>query len=662
MLKSPLIPSCIVAMVLAGGLAGFCAYQYSTGVNADRFYSSQANGLQNAALNAITLSMRAASDATYVGQLQQVASQVDASVTTLRRGSKTAGIAPLPAASAGNLDHFDGAWEKVRAAIEQISASRGSNTSFERQAADASQLASTLQTESKDAVGRIQASNVVDARIKQALLKAQVGLSDGIQLLASTTAPNSDSLNLALEASKGYVNTLSAVGSSMPRDESLIGPLLKSYKTAQALNRSAIKAIEASSGTVDNAPYVKAIWTERENIEAAINGLQHSITSLPQSRLVTPIIMLGSVGLLLVVVLAGVVLILRESGALTRRAQQMTSSVQTSQKERSQELHQLIEEVQIAGNGNLKVRFTEGKESTHEIARALNEVFPRFREIVNDVQQTIANLSAATEETLTMAKNTERSRTEQVQAITHIAHLIDELNVFTKQMDGVFSRTRESALTVGTHINAGSNAVHEVHDAVVKLAQSNLNIMHHTKAMTETIQGLEHLVDVVRRVANQSSTVGYNAHLVADAITDGELSARIRISAVAMTRLSDSAGGAADQIYTNLQAINTAAKDTQYVLEESQSDIKILTNTSSNAQKNMKSISEQVDRLVDGITGMAGQTKDLNQRSDEVAETMDRISHYASDHSSASEQTAAAINNLNIEAQRVGNTLATFEA
>jgi len=40
---------------------------------------------------------------------------------------------------------------------------------------------------------------------------------------------------------------------------------------------------------------------------------------------------------------------------------------------------------------------------------------------------------------------------------------------------------------------------------------------------------------------------------------------------------------------------------------------------------------------------------------------MDSIHHYSSDHSSASEQTATAIGNLNSEAQRVGMTLARFK-
>ncbi|WP_156859181.1 methyl-accepting chemotaxis protein, partial [Pseudomonas putida] len=461
--------------------------------------------------------------------------------------------------------------------------------------------------------------------------------------------------------SASYVTTLATVGSSMPRDSSLIDPLLKSYRTAQALSKAAIKAVESASGTVDNAPYARAIWAERENLEAAINGLQHAVSSLPQSRLVSPLLMIGSIGLMLIVVVSGVVAILRDARAHTQDAESLANSVQSSQKERSQDLRLLTEQIQAAGHGDLTVEFTENRDSTHEIATALNMVFPEFREIVGNVQQTIVSLSAASEETLAMAKSTERSRSEQDQAIQHIAKLVTELNNFTKQLDGVFSRTRESSLAVGTQIKTGSNAVQEVHEGVVTLSQSNLNVMHQAKAMTENIQKLEEMVDVVRRVANQSATVAFNAYLAADSIADPEVSKRIKLSADAMQQLTNSTKEAADLIGTNLNSINTAAKDTQYVLEESQSQIKTLTHMSSNAIKAMHAISEQVELVVDGITSVAGQTKDLNTRSDEVANTMDSIHHYSSDHSSASEQTATAIGNLNSEAQRVGMTLARFK-
>lgn len=661
MSKNLLIPSCLAAMVLTGSLAGFCAYQYSNGVNADRFYSAQANTLQGSALNAITLSLKASTDASFVGQLQQVAGQVDASLSTLRRGRAEAGIPPLPSIGAGSLEHFDAAWGKILVAIQQIGNSRGSNTAFERQAGEASQLASNLLAESSDAIQRIEASAGVDARLKQVLIKAQKSLSEGIQLLANSSAPSSDSLSLALDASKTYVKTLATVGSSMPRDNTLIDPLLKSYKTAQSLSKSAIKAVESSSGTVDNAPYARSIWAERENLEAAINGLQHAVSSLPQSRLVSPLLMMGSISLMLIVVISGVTMILREARAHTRKAETLANTIQSSQKERSQDLRLLNEEIQTAGDGDLRVEFTENRDSTHEIATALNMVFPQFRDVVKDVQQTIVSLSAASEETLAMAKNTERSRAEQSFAIQHIAKLVSESNDFTKQLDGVSARTRESSIAVGKQIKTGASSVQEVHEGVVRLSQSNLNIMHQAKAMTENIQSLEQMVDVVRRVANQSATVAFNAYLAADSISDPEVSKRIKLSGDAMQTLTNSAKEAADLIHTNLQSINTAAKDTQYVLEESQQDIKSLTSMSSHAIKAMHAIEEQVTQVVDGIISVAGQTQDLKTRSDEVAETMDKIHHYSSDHSSASEQTATAIGNLNSEAQRVGDTLSRFK-
>ncbi|NVL50023.1 methyl-accepting chemotaxis protein [Pseudomonas syringae pv. actinidiae] len=661
MSKNLLIPSCLLAMVFTGSLAGFCAYQYTTGVSADRFYTAQANTVQSSSLNAITLAIKASTDASFAGQLQQVAQQVDESVSRLRGGNASAGIQPLPNIGNTSLEQFESAWGKVLTAIQAIGNSRSSNTVYERQASDASQLANGLLKESSDAIQRIQSSPAVDVRLKQALVKAQSGLAEGIELLASASAPSSDSLNLALEASRSYVATLASMGSSMPRDNTLIEPLLKSYKSAQALSRSAIKAVESSSGTVDNAPFARSVWAERENLEAAINGLQHAINSLPQSRMVSPVVMMGSIALMLIVVIGGVTLILREARAHTRQAESLANAIQSSQKERSQDLRLLNEEIQTAGDGDLTVAFTERRDSTHEIATALNMVFPQFRDVVKDVQQTIVSLSAASEETLSMAKGTERSRSEQEKAIQHIAKLVTELNNFTKQLDGVFSQTRQSSLAVGTQIKTGSNAVQEVHEGVVKLSQSNMNIMHQAKAMTENIQSLEQMVDVVRRVANQSATVAFNAYLAADSITEPEVAKRIKLSGDAMQKLTGSAKEAADLIAANLQSINAAAKDTQYVLEESQSEIKTLTSMSSNAIKAMTTIAEQVSQVVDGIISVAGQTKDLNNRSDEVADTMDKIHHYSSDHSSASEQTATAIGNLNSEAQRVGQTLSRFK-
>ncbi|MCF5371318.1 methyl-accepting chemotaxis protein [Pseudomonas syringae] len=654
MSKTLLVPSCVVAMVLAGAFTGFCALQYIQDVKADRYYATQANNLQSSTLNTLTLSMRAATDATYLNQLQQAATQVDASIGSLRNGSASNGIDPLPSMGSSSMEHLEASWARISNSVMQILASRSANSGFDRQLAESTQVAASLLSESRLAIDRIIASPSVNETLKQNLEKVRSNLVDGIQGLANSPAPSADNLSLALEASKAYVSALSRLGASMRLDNSLTEPLLKSFRTAQILNRSALKSVEASSGSIENGPHVRAILAEKDNLDAAIGSLMTAVNAMPKSHAISPLIMLASIGITLTMVLVGVTLILREANARTRQAEALGASIQNSQKERSQDIRQLFDEMEKVSQGDLTVAFKTGSGSTDEIAATLNNTFGEVRNIIKDVQQTIVSLSAASEQTLTMAKNVNRNRGEQDAAIQHIGRLVDELGSFTKELDDLSSRTRESSQEVTEQISTGTQSVQEVHEGVLKLSQSNMNIMHQTKAMTENIQSLERFVELVRRVANQSSTLAFNAHLAADQISDADLSKRMRLSAEAMTNLTESTSEASEQIAMSLRGINDAAKDTQVVLDESQKDIKALNNKSEHALKAMNSIRDQTTTLATRIISVAGQTADLTQRSEQVSETMGQIHHYASEHSAASEQTAAAINSLNSQAQRVG--------
>lgn len=661
MSKNLLIPSCIAAMVVTGGFAAFATFSYNKGVEADRYYTAQASALQNTTMNTIALSLKASRDASFTGQMEQASSQATAFVNALQNGNSIAGIAPLPAASAANLYAFEEAWRNVIRAVDQIAASRDNNSAFSRQAEEARKLATDLVRQATEAVTRVNNSPQVSERIKSALVDSLQNLVEGSELVVSGADANTDTLRIAQVAASSFVSTVGQVGNAMPRDNDLVQPLLTSYRTAQNFQRIALRAIESASGQVDNAPAAQMIWAEKANLDTALNGLMHSINTMPQTRPITPMIMLGSIALALLCVLLGVALILREARARTRQAESMGSTIQTSQKERSKELHQLFDEMEMVRQGDLTVEFTPGLPSTNEIATTLNSVFMQFRGIVKDVQQTIVSLSAASEQTLTMAKNVNRNRQEQDRAINHIAKLVDDLKMFTQNTDNLSIRTKDTSQQVTEQIKAGSKAVQEVHEGVIKLSQSNMNIMHHTKGMTENIQGLERMVDVVRRVANQSATVAYNAFLVADAIGDDELSKRIRVSADAMQQLTSSANEAAEQIATSLRGINDAAKDTQVVLDDSQKEIKELTVRSNNALTSLGTIRDQSTQLAESIISVTEQTSQLKTRSEQVGETMTSIHHYASEHSAASEQTASAINNLNTQAQRVGETLAHFK-
>lgn len=661
MSKNLLVPSCLVAMLATGLLAGGAAYEYTNTVTADSYYASKVNALQLASLNSIMLAMRAASDPSHIAGMDAAILAADDAMVALRRGNSAQGIPGIPASSALTLDSFENGWTKLQPPFAEISKSRASNSAFPRLADDARQQISLLLAQAKTADRALEGRKDVKPNVREALNAALADLVADTEFLVSGATLNSDSVQLALDAVTRYLATLGQAGSALPRETSIVEPMLKSFRSGQTAQRSAMRASESAGSSVDNGPHARAIWSERPSIETSLNSLQNSITGLAATRLITPMMLLGSTLAALLVFIGSVIVIIREARQRTRQAESMGSSIQVSQKERSKELVTLFDEMERVQSGDLTTEFTEGLGTTNEIAMTLNSVFSKFRGLVKDVQQTMLSLSAASEQTLQMAKNVTRNRSEQEGAINQIARQNTELNTFIESTEQLTARTKKSSEQVSSIVKTGSSSVNEVHEGVVKLSQSNMNIMHHTKAMTENIQSLERIVGIVRRVANQSTSVAMNAFLVADAITDENLSKRIKRSAEAMQDLTSSSNEAVEQIETSLRGINDAAKDTQVVLDSSQQEIQELLARSLKALESLNQINTESSELGQSMVSLMEQTSQLKLQSEKVAQSMDSIHHYASENSAASEQTASAISNLNSQAQNVGETLSHFK-
>lgn len=661
MSKTILVPACITTILASGLFAAYATFDYSRGVEADRHYMTYASQLESAALNAITTGVRASTDTSYIGQMERYAAQVGANIAAIRKGDPSISIPPAPNLVDIKLRALEDTWFKALHAVEEIAKSKGSNTEFSRQAEELRTLVEQLAEQAEVAVSSLDESGRVNDKAMATIIDELDKLLDGTSLLRSGDAVTSESVRQTLEAVTSYLSVLGQAGNVLPRDPALLKPLIDSFKTGQQAHRVATTATRASAGTVDNSVHSRVLWAEKQNIETTLKSLQSSIQSLPSTRMISPIIAIASVVLTLVIVLLCCMVILREAQKRTRQAEQAGMSIQSSQKERSNELHQLFAEMERVRTGDLTTEFTTKLSSTHEIATILNSVFSQFRGLFKDVQQTIVSLSAASEQTLTMARNVNRNRQEQDSAIQHITKQNEELGHFIRQTETLAIHTKDASQQVAQLVTTGSTAVHQVHEGVVKISQSNMMVMHHTKAMTEHIQSLERLVDVVRKVANQSSTVSQNAFLVADAIADEGLSTRISRSATTMQQLASSANEAVEQIEISLRGINEAAKDTQFVLDDTQKEITELTGRSRNALESLTAISGQSAQLAESILTVTEQTAQLQSRSAQVSETMNSINHYASENSAASEQTASAISNLNQQAQQVGETLAQFK-
>ena len=132
MSKNLLIPTCVLTILATGGFAGYSAFEYNKGVEADRYYASVATTLQNNVERTIAVSMRAARDTSYTGELEQLASAVNQAINSLGSGNMSAGIPPAPESIDSALRSLMEPWASVEMAVESIAASRETNSPISR--------------------------------------------------------------------------------------------------------------------------------------------------------------------------------------------------------------------------------------------------------------------------------------------------------------------------------------------------------------------------------------------------------------------------------------------------------------------------------------------------------------------------------------------------
>lgn len=647
-------------LVVCGSVAGWSGNQYLNSVTADAFYAAETAELKSAALQALYISGRAATDSTYTAELVAFESQVNRSIDRLRSGDKRQGIPGLPDSVANALTSFQEVWNGMTPSIDKIAESKGNTEVFTRNVQDTMRSASTTLAFAQDAQRVLSDHKGLTPTAQNQLAAAFNDLSEAVSLINREGSASTDSLHAAESAISLYLGAMTAVGNTLPRDNTILEPLLKSYRAAQDTQRVLGRTIKVSSNAVENQPHAAAIWLMRDRLLATTNALSAGVASLPEARPVSPLIVSVSGLLTILLALVSFLVILRSAASRKKSVEEEGSSIQQRQRTRSQDLRLFLDELRQVQNGNLSSPMTEDRDSTKEIARELNSTLLHIKSILVDAHNTIVDLSAASEQTLMTARNVDRNRTEQFNALSEIRDLFERLHNFIEAIQIMMGQTLGVSVEVALKVRSGSDSVSTVHEGIILLSQHNTGIQQQSKDLIEAFQHMGRIAEVVTTVAAKAEMVAYNAYLAAEQSEDPQVSRRINKTAEAMENLAKESTEAVGEINQLLKTVTDAARDTQFVVDNSQREIERLITRSNAAQESLADIIEMTETLKGGVTEVSVQTQALKAQSGEVALTMSAIHHYATENSAASEQTASAISHVARQAQELREVIEPF--
>jgi twitching motility protein PilJ len=333
-----------------------------------------------------------------------------------------------------------------------------------------------------------------------------------------------------------------------------------------------------------------------------------------------------------------------------------------SQEERDQiqaAIMKLLTEVSTVAEGDLRAEAEVGADITGAIADSFNYMIVELRRIIDRVKATSTEVSAAAGGVRTTAESLAAGSSAQAAEIDQTAAVMEQMAAAIQQASEqalAAARVAEQALA---RARQGTESVTRTIEGMTAIRGQVQETSRRIKRLGESSQEIGEIVQVIGDIADRTSILALNATI--QAASAGEAGRGFMVVAEEVERLAQRAAASSKSIGSLVKAIQSETHEAVAAMEGTTREVVGGSGLALAAGRSLQEIEDVSVQLAELIRAISEVTSRQARGSQDVAQTMGRLSGLTTRTAAATREAARSIQSLALLADELRESTERFK-